>query len=356
MEPARKPPDGAALLVTAGDPAGIGPELVLKLADDFARTPGPLLYFSTADAEHRKAFEAALRALGRSLRVLSAADFDALARSGVPALGPQEVVVIDVAAEDEASVRPGVPGEASGRLAFAALRAAADWIEARAGACRGLLTAPVSKEWIARGTGRPFPGHTDYLARRFHASVLMLMHGRDISVVPLTIHLPLARVPAELPGVLAAPETAELLLRLRELPPFDGRDGRRWALCGLNPHAGEGGELGREELDFIAAAAEAWRARGLPVDGPLPADGVFMPGTRERFALILACYHDQGLAPFKALEGDRGVNCTIGLPFARTSPDHGTAFDIAGRGKADPTSMRRALEVLYSGELTPCKI
>jgi 4-hydroxythreonine-4-phosphate dehydrogenase len=258
--------------------------------------------------------------------------------------------LIDLSAGPD-EVAPGASGAAGGRLAFGALRLAADEIAREAPL--GLLTAPVSKEWIARGVGIDFPGHTDYLAERFDSPVMMLMHGRRNSVVPLTIHIPLRDVPGTLRRVLDDPKTLDLLRRIHRIPEYSGGDGRRWALCGLNPHAGEGGHLGREEVDFMDAIAERWRKAGLPVDGPLPADAVFMGRSRDRYRLMLACYHDQGLAPFKALEGIEGVNCTIGLPFVRTSPDHGTGFDIAGRGLADPGSMRRALEVLTSGELLP---
>ena len=345
MEAAKKRPDSAPLVITGGDPAGIGPEILLNLAPDLGRLPGPVHYYCTGGRAHREAFKQACTAGGKTTQLYTESEW----RERGP-VARDALAVIDLTSET-GEVEPGQAGVVAGRLALRALRLAADDIAREVPL--GLLTAPVSKEWIARGAGMDFPGHTDYLSDRFQSPVMMLMHGQRNSVVPLTIHIPLREVPDALRRVLSDPATLELLRRIHRMPEYSGRDGRRWALCGLNPHAGEGGHLGREEIDFMAEIAEGWRGAGLPVDGPLPADAVFMGQSRERYRLMLSCYHDQGLAPFKALEGVQGVNCTVGLPFARTSPDHGTGFDIAGRGLADPRSMRRALEVLISGELMP---
>ncbi len=315
--------------------------MLLAIADDFVRSGLPVLYFSTGDTAHREQFLTTWRKNG--------ARADTIPRSALnqAKILPGALLLVDCA-EGQERVEAGQPGEHAGRLAYAALYEAAGWIQARG--CVGLLTAPVAKEWIARGIGADFPGHTDFLARRFSVPVMMLMHGRALSVVPLTIHIPLYEVPHALRIVLEDQATVDLLRQVLNTAPFHGT---RWALCGLNPHAGEGGQLGREEIDFMESAATRLRAGGLPVDGPLPADGLFMPEVRSRYRLILACYHDQGLAPFKALEGWEGVNCTIGLPFLRSSPDHGTAFSLAGRGKADARSMRQALRVLLNQELAP---
>lgn len=240
----------------------------------------------------------------------------------------------------------GSPGRGSGMLAFEALRCGVDYIEQES--CAGLLTAPISKEWVCRAIEREFPGHTDYLADRFHTNVLMLMHSDRFSVVPLTIHIPLAAVPEQLKRIVEDDSTLELLMRLARMESYRNR---RFAVCGVNPHSGEGGMLGREESDFLDRAVDRWRERGLPVDGPLPADAAFLEENRREYRLILCGYHDQALVPFKALEGRNGVNVTIGLPFLRTSPDHGTAFSLAGSGTCDPTSIRNALHLLVSDRL-----
>lgn len=340
MEQNKRPPEAAPLLVTAGDPAGVGPELLqTELPNFYARTRTPLWVFATGGADH---LVGALRARGVNVERLASAGLSAL-----PATEFDGVRVVDVAAsEPDGAVRPGLPSPASGRLAFRALEQACDVALTRP--VRGLVTLPLSKEWVVRSGVAGFHGHTDYLGERFGSSTLMLMHGRELSAIPLTVHIALGAVSAELRRKLYDPDLFDLLLRVRKLAAY--RSGP-WALCGLNPHAGEGGELGREELDFLNERADAMRSAGLPVEGPFPADALFFPERRARYRLVLACYHDQGLIPFKALEGARGVNVTIGLPIVRTSPDHGTAFDIAGRNSADPRSFCAALDCAVSGEL-----
>lgn len=340
MEPNKRLPEAAPLLVTAGDPAGVGPELLqTELPKFYARTRTPLLVFATGGADN---LIGALRAQAIKVERLS------MDRPDVwPATGFDGVRVVDVAAsQPDVVVQPGVPSPTSGQLAFRALEQACDVALARP--VRGLVTLPLSKEWVVRSGVTGFHGHTDYLGERFGCATLMLMHGRELSAIPLTVHIPLGAVSRELRRVLYEPALFELLQRVRNLGAY--RNGP-WALCGLNPHAGEGGELGREELDFLNERADAMRSAGLPVEGPFPADALFFPERRARYRLALACYHDQGLIPFKALEGAHGVNVTIGLPIVRTSPDHGTAFDIAGRNCADPRSFCAALECAVSGEL-----
>ncbi|MBI3395812.1 MAG: 4-hydroxythreonine-4-phosphate dehydrogenase PdxA, partial [Spirochaetia bacterium] len=181
---------------------------------------------------------------------------------------------------------------------------------------------------------RGLEGHTDFLADFFKRDVLMLLHGDLVSVIPLTIHVPLRDVPGRLREALDRPATFKVLSSLLEWPEFQKT---RWALCGMNPHAGEEGHLGTEEIDFMNEAAARFRAGGLPLEGPVAADSAFMPEDRK-YRLVLSAYHDQGLGPFKAIEGRGGINVTVGLPFFRASPDHGTAFEIAGKGIADPHS------------------
>lgn len=250
------------------------------------------------------------------------------------------------------NVTSGEPGPHTGALAFAALKLACDY--ALEHGCAGLVTLPLSKEWVAKSLRPDFRGHTEYLAERFGSNVLMLMHGREFSVVPVTVHIAIAEVPAALRRRLAEPAFVELLEHLRRIPEYGGA---RWAMCALNPHCGDGGTIGTDELDFLNGFCDDLRSRGFPLEGPLSADTLFMESVRRRYRLIFSCYHDQGLIPFKAFEGAHGVNATIGLPIVRTSPDHGTAFDLArlrcnGDGPApDAGSLRAAIRTALSGEL-----
>jgi 4-hydroxythreonine-4-phosphate dehydrogenase len=188
-----------------------------------------------------------------------------------------------------------------------------------------------------------YPGHTEYLAALAGGGdVVMMLAAEELRVVPATIHIPLAEVPAALTG-----DGLKAVLRIldRALRRDFGVSAPRIAVAGLNPHAGEGGHIGREEIDVIIPALDALRDEGLTIEGPLPADTMFHASARSRYDAAVAMYHDQALIPIKTLAFDRGVNVTLGLPFVRTSPDHGTAFDIAGRGIANPTSTIEALKL-----------
>jgi 4-hydroxythreonine-4-phosphate dehydrogenase len=195
--------------------------------------------------------------------------------------------------------------------------------------------------------GFAFPGHTEYLASLASTDgqallpVMMLVSG-PLKVVPVTIHIPLHEVPRALTKdlILAVIETTA-----KDLGRFFGIERPRLAVTGLNPHAGEDGSLGREEIDIITPAIEAAKRKGLDVTGPHPADTLFHAGARANYDAAIAMYHDQALVPFKTLAFEEGVNVTLGLPFVRTSPDHGTAFAIAGTGKARPTSLIEALRL-----------
>jgi 4-hydroxythreonine-4-phosphate dehydrogenase len=233
---------------------------------------------------------------------------------------------------------------AAGSLSADAGRAAHDLIvraaqDALRGDVHAVATAPVNKEAF-RLAGLPWTGHTDLLAHLTGAQhVAMMFHSDALRVVLATIHIPLAAVPAAL---TQASLEATIALTARELPRF-GIPRPRLAVAGVNPHAGEHGLFGREEQDAIEPAIAACRARGIDVAGPFPGDTIFVRATRGEFDLVVACYHDQGLIPVKLLAFGQAVNVTLGLPIVRTSVDHGTAFDIAGRGIADPGSMIAAV-------------
>ncbi len=242
--------------------------------------------------------------------------------------------------------RPLIEKNVPGRAQAANTPAVVDAIEtavalAMNSAAAAVVTAPIHKASLLQG-GFEYAGHTEYLAQITGADrAVMMLAGAGLRVVPLTIHIKLADVPARITK-LAIVETGEIVLRALR---HDFKIANpRLAICGLNPHAGEDGEIGREERDIIAPAAEALRAEG-HVLGPLPADTMFHEEARARYDAALCMYHDQALIPIKTLAFWDGVNITLGLPIVRTSPDHGTALDIAGKGKADPRSMIAAIRM-----------
>jgi 4-hydroxythreonine-4-phosphate dehydrogenase len=207
---------------------------------------------------------------------------------------------------------------------------------AQRGAASAVVTNPISKA-VLYGAGFPYPGHTEY---PLHA--VMMLASPTLKVVPVTIHVPLKDVPPLLTVELIL---ATIEITARDLGRYFGLGRPRLAVSGLNPHAGEQGGLGREELDIIAPAIEAARAKGLDVTGPHPADTLFHAGARAAYDAAICMYHDQALVPFKTLAFADGVNVTLGLPFIRTSPDHGTAFGIAATGQASPRSLIEALRL-----------
>jgi 4-hydroxythreonine-4-phosphate dehydrogenase len=294
------------IAITTGEPAGIGPEISMAALDALDASGADLACDLIGD---------------RGL--LAAATHPRARIEHVPLAAPVRAGTLDV------------------RNAAYVLRTLDRAIEgALAGTYDAIVTAPVQKSVIAE-SGVPFTGHTEYLAEKTGArQVVMLLVGGTLRVALATTHLALADVPRALnvEGLLAVLEVLHRDLRNRF-----GIGAPRIGVCGLNPHAGEGGHLGREEIEVIAPALARARAAGLAVDGPLPADTVFVPAIAARYDAILAMYHDQGLAPLKYASFGRGVNVTLGLPFVRTSVDHGTALDLAGTGRADAASMRAAL-------------
>lgn len=303
-----------------GDPSGIGPE-VLAAALEHPDVQSALLPVIFGDGPTLQAF-ASLRAFAR------------LTPTALTAQSGAAVVAVTALAEKDR--RPGKPTRAGGRAQLSYVQALVE--AAKAGTVDALCTAPVSKEQILR-TGTRFFGHTELLAEAFGCEVLMLMDGPRVRVALATNHLPLRAVPK----ALSVPRlTAQLQLLSASLKPGLRRP-PRLAVTGLNPHAGEGGLLGDEEVRTIAPAVARARRRGVDCTGPLPADGLFAHPERMPFDAVLVMYHDQGLVVAKALDFDRTVNVTLGLPLPRTSPDHGVAYALAGTGQASAAPMVAAL-------------
>jgi 4-hydroxythreonine-4-phosphate dehydrogenase len=319
--------DGPApLALTMGDPAGIGGEIAVA-----ARAGGRVRHpFFLIDDPDRLGPLAAPSGLP-VLPIGDPAEAPGAYARGLPVL-PLRL---------PAPARPGRPEPANAPSVIAAIDRAVAL--ARSGAAAAVVTNPINKKALIDGAGFAFPGHTEYLAHLAGVRrVVMMLASPLLRVVPVTIHIPLAAVP----GALSA-ELIEETARITDaaLRRDFGLARPRLAVAGLNPHAGEQGAMGREEIDLIAPALERLRAEGLEIAGPLPADTMFHAEARARYDAALAMYHDQALIPIKALDFARGVNVTLGLPFIRTSPDHGTAYDIAGTGRADPTSLVEALNL-----------
>jgi 4-hydroxythreonine-4-phosphate dehydrogenase len=324
------------IAVTVGEPAGIGPELCARLAMRHREHPYPARIVILGDRELLAARAARIGATPRY------AEYDPV--SFAPAGGSVEIWHLPVTAP----VVPGRPDPANAHGVLAALARASD--ACAIGTFSALVTAPVQKSALM-DAGIPFSGHTEFFARRTHTPrvVMMLVGGASdapLRVALVTTHIPLAEVPA---AITRDAVDATVAIVCAELKTKFALASPRIAVCGLNPHAGEGGHLGREEIDVIAPAIAALRAAGHDVTGPLPADTVFVPDIARRYDAIVAMYHDQGLPVLKAASFGHGVNVTLGLPFIRTSVDHGTALDLAAdaakaRG-VDPGSLFVAVEL-----------
>ncbi len=321
-------PERPRIAVTAGDPAGVGPELCLRLLADaeIAATATPIV-FGSAAVLRRVAETTGLPAPARTLAV------------GEPFPDAPAVLDLDPAGT-LAEIRPGRLSATAGRAAFATVGAAID--AALAGQVAAVTTGPVNKAAIA-AAGIPFPGHTELFADRTASSRYCMMQYSDaVTASFVTCHVGLRDVPA----LITQRRVLDVIeLSAAALSRLPGRP-RRILVCGLNPHAGEGGLFGaKEEEDAIVPAIESARAAGLDVVGPLPPDTAFLPARRAESGCTVCMYHDQGHIPLKALAFDRAVNITLGLPIVRTSVDHGTAFDIAWQGEADPRSLFEAVRM-----------
>ncbi|MEM8579384.1 MAG: 4-hydroxythreonine-4-phosphate dehydrogenase PdxA [Pseudomonadota bacterium] len=309
------------VLITCGEPAGIGPEIA---AAAWAALRGQVPMAWLGDPRHLPAGTPITQI--ESLAEAAGAD-------GLPVL-----------------VHPfpsaGTPGVPSPENAQAVIDVIARGVElVCGGAASALCTAPIHKKALKDGAGFAYPGHTEYLEALTGAERAVMMLASDaLRVVPVTIHVALADVPRALTPTLLRDT---IRITAEGLRARFGLKAPRLAVAGLNPHAGEGGAMGREEIDFIGHVVAEMAADGVNIRGPLPADTMFHAAARAHYDAALCMYHDQALIPIKTLDFDRGVNVTLGLPMVRTSPDHGTAFDIAGRGIANPSSMIEAVKLAH---------
>jgi 4-hydroxythreonine-4-phosphate dehydrogenase len=321
------------LALTLGEPAGIGPDITFAAWRRRAELGLPPFYL-LADP----AFVAR-----RAERIAPDTPVAVVKPAAATAAFATALPVVDIAVP--VSAEPGRPDQSSAPAALAAIRRAV--ADVCVGAAAAVVTNPVAKNVLYR-SGFPEPGHTEYLGKLAEeatgvaAHPVMMLWSPELAVVPVTIHLALKDVIARLSESLVF-ETGRIVAR--DLRERFGIARPRLAIAGLNPHAGEDGALGDEDLTVVRPAVDRLKAEGIDARGPLPADSLFHQAARASYDVALAMYHDQALIPIKTLAFDHAVNVTLGLPFVRTSPDHGTAFDIAGTGRADPASLIAALRL-----------
>jgi 4-hydroxythreonine-4-phosphate dehydrogenase len=321
------------LALTVGEPAGIGPDIAISAWQKRGELGLPPFYL-LADPTFVSM---------RARRIVPNLPISVVEPSAAARAFSDSLPIVDIGVHITAE--PGRPDRSSAPAALAAIRRAV--ADVGSGTAAGIVTNPIAKNVLYR-SGFGEPGHTEYLARLAMESTgiaarpVMMLWSPELAVVPVTIHLPLKDVVAALTTDLIV-ETARIATRdLRNR--FDIAH-PRLVVAGLNPHAGEEGALGDEDITVVRPAVERLRAEGMDIAGPLPADSLFHREARANYDVALAMYHDQALIPIKTLAFDHAVNVTLGLPFVRTSPDHGTAFDIAGKGVARPDSLIAALKL-----------
>jgi 4-hydroxythreonine-4-phosphate dehydrogenase len=320
------------IALTLGEPAGIGPDIAIAAWLRRKSAPVPAFYL----LGDRNYIATRAKLLGVDIPLADAAADDAL--------GIFADALPVVATGQSASARPGHPDENSAAAAIGSIRRAVD--DVAAGHAAAVVTNPIAKSVLYRA-GFAHPGHTEFLAELAATNgkppqPVMLLWSSDLAVVPVTIHLSLRDAITTLSSKMIVDTTRIVVADLRKR---FGIAQPRIAVSGLNPHAGEDGALGTEDQTIVAPAVATLRAEGIDVKGPLPADTMFHEAARQTYDCAICMYHDQALIPVKTLAFDQAVNVTLGLPFIRTSPDHGTAFDIAGTGRANPSSLIAALNL-----------
>ncbi len=311
----------APIALSCGEPAGVGPEIAVTA---WRQLGDSLPFFYIGDPRH-------LPDGAPVVDIETPTEAADACRSGLPVLRH----------DFAAPATPGQPDPANAQGVIDVIARGVDLVQS--GAAAALCTLPIHKKALKDGANFAYPGHTEYLAALASVERVVMMLACDaLRVVPTTIHIAISEVPKQL--------TADLLadtIRITDsaLRRDFGIAAPRLAVAGLNPHAGEGGAMGRKEIDLIIPVLDRLRSEGLSLDGPKSADTMFHPAARAQYDAAICMYHDQALIPIKTIDFASGVNVTLGLPFIRTSPDHGTAFDIAGKGLADPTSTIEALKM-----------
>ena len=320
------------IALTSGEPAGVGPEITARAWQELREgAKAPFFLIGDADYLSKRCPGLAIR------RITGPEDAGSRFRAGLPILHRPF----------STHPKPGAPDPANAPDIIASISEAVEL--ALSGAAAGIVTNPIQKQSLYVA-GFRHQGHTDFIshlarARGHSVHEAMMLVATDLRAIPVTVHIPLADVPGKLTTEAIITQARSARDGLRR---YFGIESPRLSCTGLNPHAGEGGTMGREEIEIIAPALKRLAAEGIVVTGPLPADTAFHEEARRRYDAILCMYHDQALIPVKTLDFHGGVNVTLGLPFIRTSPDHGTALDIAGTGKARPDSLIAALRLAAS--------
>ena len=332
ISPTNKP----QIIITMGDPAGIGPEVIAR-AMASPSFEGLAIFLVIGDRSvMEKAFS---RFSSVKLHVIDTKEEDIVLKEGA-------INILDPGGslEDHA---PGKPTSKGSLKALNSLKTAVELMQSSGNETpKALVTAPLSKEGIA-GVHPGFIGHTEYLQEAYSREfVTMVMVGKTMSVVPVTRHIPLKEVASSLTKDLII-KTLHQVIGARKL--ISGKEDAVIGVSALNPHSGEGGKIGTEEIDIIAPAVKEVKAVYPNIEGPVSADVIFYKALKKKIDIVVAMYHDQCLSPFKMMEFDSGVNMTLGLEHVRTSPDHGTAFDIAGKNIANPESMENAIKLAIQG-------
>ncbi len=305
------------IAITMGDPAGIGPEIIVKAfaEEDIYKICNPIVIGD--------------KAIIKEVIKVTGMDFD-----------PDNIEVLNLNEIKNPSKLPkSQPSEYSGRVSFTYIRKAVELY--RLGIIQAIVTCPISKTAL-RMAGLPWTGHTDMLAELTETeNYAMAFYSELLKLILVTIHIPLK----EVPYLIKKEKVINSIFFAKKACDILQIKTPRIAVCGLNPHAGENGLMGREEIEEISPAVNEAKDLGINVSGPYPADSIFYRAYKGEFDMVVAMYHDQALAPFKLIAFDKGVNFTVGLPFVRTSPDHGTAYDIAWQGKANPSSLLEAIKL-----------
>jgi 4-hydroxythreonine-4-phosphate dehydrogenase len=307
------------ILISEGDPAGCGYDMISMLQNEFISISKDfIVILIRGNHNHKPDY------------------FKEIQSSHISRLKPGLYDLEIRCFEKREEIEFGKPSILSGKSSFESLKVAVSLQKKWGGS---IITIPLSKEWVIKSGVNHFSGHTEYLAKSYRKDTFMMMTGEEIKLIPLTTHIPLHRVGFNLKKV----KWDSLIQAIQSSPLLKNP---KIGILGLNPHAGEGGKIGDDEVTWIQEKIDWMRSKGLDVEGPIPADSAFIPKMREKYDLWIAHYHDQGLIPFKLLEGKKGINVTIGLDAVRVSPDHGPAFSLAGKKTCDPESLRQCLRIV----------